>query len=1041
MIKFNTLLRVVYTLGVSLILSQSAFAQSVLNFARTTVDGVTNVGLGVMNPTTNFVDVQFTLYSFEGNPVSTGLVNPVSYRIPPKGQLSMLASEVFGTGAADGWVQVTSPTSGLVGSFFAGDFVSTLEGLSPLPAYATQVVTGMREDVSNTTVLQVLNPNAVGGTVTITFFNARGDEVGNTVRSLTAHAALRLPISSVVPNASGAFSARMSSSVPVAAVGAVRTASSLMYAAGQPVDQQASLRIASNFVEGNGSHSILVMTNPGNSAVTVTVRVFGEDGGLIHPSLAGVPPRSFAIPPNGSVLLDIPAITGMPIAPAVNGWLTIESPNVALDGLVVIEHGQSATALPVETRRQSTFIYPQISESDAMFATISLLNLSSTASKANFTLIRQDGTASDTRSIDIASASKFSALVREIFPERQSSNGDYLLVTSNAPLYASEVIEMPVGHAVTAVAPTPVADSFRPLRTPIIPAITQIGPGTDVRPGMRLRVSVSNWTGDGMFLLGDVALPAIRLAAGFTVFTLDVPSIEPGFVNLRVRAPNGESAPVLLRVLPADDAPVQTLAGEAFYQKIPVTDAGLDLAHPVMVPIRSARVEVIDRSLQAVVAVSETDTNGQFRVTVPLEPDLTIRVVSRLRTGDLRVADNTANNALYSITADVDARQTVPRVIIADNSRLSGAFNILEMIQRSNDTVRLADATVIPPPIAIFWSTRNTPRGGNIAQGLVGTTYFNYTDNTAFVLGDRSVDSDEFDDSVIIHEYAHMLAARFSRDDSPGSSHGVGDMLDPRVAWSEGWANFFSCAVRNDPAFRDSLGPNGVTILKYDLEDNVPPGDNPGFWSEASVDTLLWDLYDDHADPGDDVQYPLSLIWAAFTDLRNFRFVYFPYFLESFVARVPDSAPALQAMAQLRSIDFQPQVRPSISMPFPKPINVGDTVVGWVDSLTPRKTNLMQSAHFFTFTTNGGAAAIRLDITGLGPGGSANANDLDLFLMDANGKVVNRSDRGLNGQSELISTPLPAGTYVVEVRSYYTKVETNTVVFNSGNYRLNILVQ
>jgi len=143
----------------------------------------------------------------------------------------------------------------------------------------------------------------------------------------------------------------------------------------------------------------------------------------------------------------------------------------------------------------------------------------------------------------------------------------------------------------------------------------------------------------------------------------------------------------------------------------------------------------------------------------------------------------------------------------------------------------------------------------------------------------------------------------------------------------------------------------------------------------------------------------------------------------------------------LRSIDFQPQARPSVSMPFPKPINVGDTVTGWVDSLTPRRTNLMQSAHFFTFTTTGGAAAIRLDITGLGPGGNANANDLDLFLMDMNGKVVNRSDRGLNGQSELISTPLAAGTYVVEIRSYYTKVETGTIVYNSGNYRLNILVQ
>src|SRR4029078_5439528 len=298
----------------------------------------------------------------------------------------------------------------------------------------------------------------------------------------------------------------------------------------------------------------------------------------------------------------------------------------------------------------------------------------------------------------------------------------------------------------------------------------------------------------------------------------------------------------------------------------------------------------------------------RFRVPVPLEPDLTIRIVSRLRTGDLRVADNTSGNALYSITADVDARQTISKVVIADNSRLSGAFNILEMIQRSNDTLRLADSTVIPPPVAIYWSTRNTSKGGNVAQGLGVTTSFNCTDNTAFVLGDRNADSDEFDDSVIIHEYAHMLATRFSRDDSPGASHGVGDMLDPRVAWSEGWANFFSCAGRNDAAFRDSLGPNGTTVLKYDLEDNVPPGDNPGFWSEASVDTLLWDLYDERSDTGDEVQYPLSLIWGAFTDLRNDRFVYFPYFLERFLARSPESAPTLQAMAQLRTIDFQPQI-------------------------------------------------------------------------------------------------------------------------------------
>ena len=72
----------------------------------------------------------------------------------------------------------------------------------------------------------------------------------------------------------------------------------------------------------------------------------------------------------------------------------------------------------------------------------------------------------------------------------------------------------------------------------------------------------------------------------------------------------------------------------------------------------------------------------------------------------------------------------------------------------------------------------------------------------------------------------------------------------------------------------------------------------------------------------------------------------------------------------------------------------------------------------------------------------ANANDLDIFLMDLNGRVLGKSDRGLNGQAELTSVPaLPAGTYVVEIRSFYIKAETGNFVFNSGDYRLSVAVQ
>jgi hypothetical protein len=522
------------------------------------------------------------------------------------------------------------------------------------------------------------------------------------------------------------------------------------------------------------------------------------------------------------------------------------------------------------------------------------------------------------------------------------------------------------------------------------------------------------------------------------VLTLDVPALDPGFVNLRIRSDGRESAAVQLRVLPNDGALTEIVDGRAFYEKLEVTDDGLDPNRASMTPIRNARVEVYERATDGLLSVSQTDEHGRFRVAAPPASDLTVRVLSRLRTYDLRVADNTNGDRVYSVSTDFDTRERPSELLITDRSRVSGAFNILEAIQRANETVELAERHVNPGAVNVFWSVRNTTRKGDIQQGLVGTTYFNFSNNTAFVLGDRQTDSDEFDDSVILHEYAHMLAARFSRDDSPGGPHGIGDLLDPRLAWSEGFANFFSGAVRGDRIYRDSSGPNGTRLLRFDLEENAPAGDRPGYWSEASVHSILWDLLDDAADAADPVQFPLSAIWAALSDLRNDRFVYLPHFLERFATRNPAASEALRSLAQVRSIDFQPNLRPSVTAPFPRRINLGEAVTGEVDSLSSKRYNLAVSSHLMSFTTTGGPVSIRLDIIGTGPGGDPGANDLDLFLMDSNGRTIERSDRALNGRSEAISIVLSAGTYVAEVRSYYTRAETNTMVFNSGRYRLSL---
>src|SRR5262245_45956723 len=192
-IKLNTLLRVVYTLGLPIILAQEASAQSVLNFAKATVSDQLNGGFAVTNPTPNYADVQFTLYGSDGNPVSSGLVNPVRYRVAPKGQISMLASELFLSSKIDGWVQVTSPVSNLTGYYFSGDFASSLGGAESSPPLTTQIIPVVRDDQTTKTEIVILNPAATNSIVTLTLFNSRGEQSGAMLsQTVLPHAALRL---------------------------------------------------------------------------------------------------------------------------------------------------------------------------------------------------------------------------------------------------------------------------------------------------------------------------------------------------------------------------------------------------------------------------------------------------------------------------------------------------------------------------------------------------------------------------------------------------------------------------------------------------------------------------------------------------------------------------------------------------------------------------------------------------------------------------------------------------------------------------------
>jgi hypothetical protein len=122
----------------------------------------------------------------------------------------------------------------------------------------------------------------------------------------------------------------------------------------------------------------------------------------------------------------------------------------------------------------------------------------------------------------------------------------------------------------------------------------------------------------------------------------------------------------------------------------------------------------------------------------------------------------------------------------------------------------VAPATAFPP-LKVFWSVNNTKFSGDIAQGQIGTTFFLARDSGAeiYVLGKADLDTDEFDAPVIAHEWGHYYQASFSRDDSTGGAHSTSDLVDRRLAFSEGWGNAWSGIALGRSNYVDSGGRAG----------------------------------------------------------------------------------------------------------------------------------------------------------------------------------------------------------------------------------------
>lgn len=332
----------------------------------------------------------------------------------------------------------------------------------------------------------------------------------------------------------------------------------------------------------------------------------------------------------------------------------------------------------------------------------------------------------------------------------------------------------------------------------------------------------------------------------------------------------------------------------------------LDYSNVQVRPARGVTVQLLD-SLNAEISETTTDAQGQYAFVVSPDRSVKVRVKAELMSPNYSVVvrDNTRGNAQYVLDGSLagsgsSAIQT--RDLHADlgwnvisqtysSERQSAPFAIADSLYDSLQMVLRADASVTLPPLDVFWSTENIAVPGNFSQGNIGSSLYSTGATAIYILGHADNDTDEFDNTVVQHEFGHYLEDKLSRSESIGGSHFLGAPIDMRVAFGEGFGNAFAVMSSGSRLYLDTSGIAQQNGFGFDIETNSFGG---GYYSEGAIHSILFDLFDAGSENGDNISLGFGPILAA---LRHVDYVTFDGFtsIYPFISSLKQIAPEEEA--------------------------------------------------------------------------------------------------------------------------------------------------
>lgn len=468
--------------------------------------------------------------------------------------------------------------------------------------------------------------------------------------------------------------------------------------------------------------------------------------------------------------------------------------------------------------------------------------------------------------------------------------------------------------------------------------------------------------------------------------------------------------------------------GQVTFDRLPATASGLD-ATPVVTPAGFVLVEAVrHNNAYDVVATTIADAGGNYLMILTVDHDYYLRARTVAGTGadqdtvfHNRTSPPIAHAAVSPILNRGAGNQTVNlHADTAQPHNRAGAFAALDTITRLRTSVSASYANL--GPLDVLWSN-----GGNLVSETFAT---GFNGNPTITLAGGSsgdplnTDHDEFDETVIAHEWASFLQLTQSRDNNFGGSH-AGEELIFSAAYSEGVVTAIGCALLGTSTYRDTTGlPGGSTgvLFEYDLESGLLPGTGLGYGSEFRVSRVVWDLLDGGSGwPADADTDPVAIdvtdFFASFSALATRVAPYEVAWLASLLQQLIDDTHLSVANADILMQSQGEQFPPSGGDDFPVPLPVGGMpAMGSLDAFSGATPNpvLGPQANAVYRMELASPATVQLALTNTTAGYSAGAHRLALSVHDLDRNVLGVSDG--DAANKNLNLNLAAGTYIVRVQ-------------------------